>query len=458
MRETLDQGRKVLTDALGYKNKLTAALDAVDVVTDSYDYLSRTQDWQSDQRLVGIEINRTQQTISDLKAKQRDLSDTLYKELGGVNLSIKDNIVSMENSKGRTAYMMNKGDNLYIGVSRQPAPSEKQDSNNKLSAASKHYFNDSFKYVNNVILTEPNQTVTVGKANAIIDGTLSRGDRITVEGSIGDYFIDQYSHDWTRIVIDSSRFKGRQTDILSHNVSKIVFDDGTIANSADNTLANNGKFMVLLGGDGNDTYRVDRKDVLLNEWDTNGYDTVLTSVSFRLLGDQSFEKLSAASASSKANIDLTGSRKTAVITGNAGDNVLTGSTNASYLNGRKGDDTLKGGFGLDTLVGGAGRDTFVFNTKLDAVQNVDTIVGFSVKDDAIHIDDKVFKGVGSAGALKKGVFWSGPQAHDASDRVIYDKATGALYYDQDGFGPTQQVQFALLSPGLKLSTSDFFVI
>jgi len=56
------------------------------------------------------------------------------------------------------------------------------------------------------------------------------------------------------------------------------------------------------------------------------------------------------------------------------------------------------------------------------------------------------------------MFWTGASAHDANDRIIYDKATGALYYDDDGTGRHAQVKIASLKKGLGLTKSDFHVI
>ena len=58
--------------------------------------------------------------------------------------------------------------------------------------------------------------------------------------------------------------------------------------------------------------------------------------------------------------------------------------------------------------------------------------------------------------LKADMFWTGKAAHDSSDRIIYDKATGALYYDADGTGRSAQVKIATLTKNQKVSVSDFF--
>jgi serralysin len=57
------------------------------------------------------------------------------------------------------------------------------------------------------------------------------------------------------------------------------------------------------------------------------------------------------------------------------------------------------------------------------------------------------------------MFWKGAKAHDADDRVIYDPASGALFYDADGTGKAAAVKIAVLSKNLKaMSFRDFLVI
>ncbi len=52
----------------------------------------------------------------------------------------------------------------------------------------------------------------------------------------------------------------------------------------------------------------------------------------------------------------------------------------------------------------------------------------------------------------------GSAAVDANTRFIYDSSTGGLFFDADGTGESKQVQFAVLSPDLNLSSSDFSII
>ena len=144
--------------------------------------------------------------------------------------------------------------------------------------------------------------------------------------------------------------------------------------------------------------------------------------------------------------------------GTAGD-VLRGDSFANYFYGHLGNDLLSGGGGNDTLAGAQGADTFRFNTALNAATNVDHITDFATED-TIHLDDAVFTTL-TAGALAADAFHSAAgatSAADASDRIVYNTTTGALYYDADGVGGVAAVQFADLDNNAALTSADFFVV
>ncbi|MFC4175350.1 M10 family metallopeptidase C-terminal domain-containing protein [Microvirga sp. GCM10011540] len=145
------------------------------------------------------------------------------------------------------------------------------------------------------------------------------------------------------------------------------------------------------------------------------------------------------------------------------DLVLRGGSRADRLVGRGGDDRLYGGKGKDVLTGGAGQDIFVFDTKPNKKKNLDTIKDFSVADDTIWLDNKVFKKLGKKGSEAKPAklnkkFFSLEKAKGKDDYLVYSEKKGILYYDADGSGAGKAVEIAKLSKKLKLTANDFFVV
>lgn len=136
---------------------------------------------------------------------------------------------------------------------------------------------------------------------------------------------------------------------------------------------------------------------------------------------------------------------------------LTGSTVANKIWGGVGNDKLYGGLGHDLLIGGSGKDKFIFDTELGST-NIDKVDDFIDKDDTIWLDDGIFAAAGTVGDLASGAFYAGTKAHDSSDRIVYDKTTGKLWYDVDGTGATAAVQFALIDKALTLTASHFDII
>nr|WP_281409329.1 calcium-binding protein [Microvirga terricola] len=232
-----------------------------------------------------------------------------------------------------------------------------------------------------------------------------------------------------------------------------------VGNSAANTF-------IGLGGD--DTYYVGVGDQVV-EGSGQGYDRVYANFSYALDATADIEELIAYGVNA---ISLTGSNTANRIIGTRGNDVLKGQGGNDALLGNAGRDALYGGIGNDKLYGGldsdvlkgdAGKDIFVFDTKLHASKNVDKILDFSVKDDTIWLDNAVFKKLGSGSPTKPkklaaDMFHIGTSAHDASDRIIYNKKTGVLYYDPDGIGGAAAIKFAVLSKNLKMTYADFYVI
>lgn len=144
-----------------------------------------------------------------------------------------------------------------------------------------------------------------------------------------------------------------------------------------------------------------------------------------------------------------------LIKGGAGNDSLHGMDGKDTLKGGKGDDLLVGGFGKDKLVGGPGKDILAFDPQFlnASFQNgVDKIVKFKPGQDKIGF---FLSGLDAREGLAKGAFRLGKEAKDKDDRVLYDRDSRTLYYDQDGKGGTKAVKFAKLDSKPDLSHHDF---
>jgi predicted extracellular nuclease len=218
-----------------------------------------------------------------------------------------------------------------------------------------------------------------------------------------------------------------------------AFAQTLIGDAGDNLFNGGGGTDVFYGLGGNDTYFIDSADDFVAESVGGGSDAVYAMASHALAIGQEVEVLSAFDQGGTGALNLTGNSFAQTIIGNAGDNVLDG------------------GAGGDVLYGLGGNDTFAFTTALGA-GNVDLVVGFTTGADRIALDDAIFTHIGGLGALNASAFVTGTQAADASDRIIYDSATGQLLYDADGAGGVAAVQFATLNGAPALAISDFIVI
>ena len=256
--------------------------------------------------------------------------------------------------------------------------------------------------------------------------------------------------------------------------------DALNGGTGNDTLSGGAGIDVLTGGIGDDTY-IDSASATADaaiadtfvEFAGQGADTVQTTrASFTLATHFENLRFTASSAfngtgNAVANTltggigadTLSGLDGNDTLRGGSGNDLLLGGAGNDVLQGEAGNDTLAGGVGVDSLSGSTGNDIFLFNAA-DAFTNVDTIVSFgnaAGNDDTIHLDDLVFAGL-AAGTLNAAAFVTGAAALDAGDRIIYNAATGALYFDSDGTGALAQLQFATLIPAATLSNVDFMVV
>jgi Ca2+-binding RTX toxin-like protein len=231
-----------------------------------------------------------------------------------------------------------------------------------------------------------------------------------------------------------------------------------LGNAAANTIDGAGGADTMRGALGNDTYLVDHAGDLVQEAPNAGADTVLSSVSYALLGNTDNLTL----VGGTGDLNATGNYQANVLTGNEGANLLSGAGGNDTLSGGAGNDMLRGGVNHDRLTGGAGSDSFVFQEAPSGPVNSDVITDFASGTDRLLLDNAFFTALGQGDfAVGDARFWAAPGAsagHDADDRLIYNTNNGALYYDSNGsaLGGVQLVTMLELHP--TLAAEDITVI
>ncbi len=304
-----------------------------------------------------------------------------------------------------------------------------------------------------------------GNASA---NTLNGGTNTDVmEGGDGDdlYFVDVTADQVTELASQGTdTVRARANYTLSANIENLtLFGGGNIngtGNGLDNVINGNDANNIidggvgadtLNGGDGHDVYVIDNAGDIAFEAGSAGNDEVQSSVSYLL--PVHFEKLTLTGTS---NIAGRGNAAGNTITGNSGNNFLNGNSGNDTIDGGAGNDRLLGSFGNDMLTGGAGNDRFEMTKPLGPT-NIDRILDFTVGEDKIQLLNTIFTGSGPNGTLAATRFVAGTAAVDASDRIIYDAATGKIFFDSDGNGATAQIHFATVDVGTPLTASDFVI-
>ena len=227
--------------------------------------------------------------------------------------------------------------------------------------------------------------------------------------------------------------------------------DGFYGGGGDDRLEGRGGGDQLDGGDGRDhaVYWSATSGVVANL--SAGYGTAGDAA-----GDV-FVSIEGLEGSNHADT-LTGDGNGNTLYGNGGNDQLFGLSGNDWIHGGDHSDTLSGGDGMDCLVGGAGRDYFRFDTAIRS-GNVDTVEDFSVAEDLIQLSRSVFGDLPAGNTLAATAFTIGPAATTSLHRIVYNKATGELFYDADGSGMAAgQTKFAVIGAGHNLSTNHFLLV
>src|SRR5881394_1855163 len=146
------------------------------------------------------------------------------------------------------------------------------------------------------------------------------------------------------------------------------------------------------------------------------------------------------------------------LTGGAGADQIQGLGGNDSINGGSGNDWISGGSGNDTLTGSGGQDMFVFSQY--GTGHADVLTDFAGNSwDSIRLDASTFTAIGAVGRFASGDvrFFVGTTAHDADDRIIYNPATGQLWYDADGNGSGSAELIATLTTKPNMLANDIWV-
>ena len=239
----------------------------------------------------------------------------------------------------------------------------------------------------------------------------------------------------------------------NENINGLSGNDTILAGAGNDVIDGGPGRDSMSGGPGDDIFVVEITGDLVVEAANQGIDTVQTSLSTYVLGNNVENLIYTGVVAFKG----TGNSLNNRIVGSESADTLTGAGGNDTIIGNAGTDQISGGLGNDVLTGGAGADYFVFDAAPGAT-NIDAITDFETGQDKICLSKSMFKISGSIKFADQ--FVVGTQALDKYDRIIYNSSANKLYYDADGTGKIAPVQFAEVAVvGIdKLSAADFVLI
>ncbi|MBT2334163.1 VCBS domain-containing protein [Variovorax paradoxus] len=239
--------------------------------------------------------------------------------------------------------------------------------------------------------------------------------------------------------------------------------EGVIGTDLADTLTGSASSDIIRGGKGNDTL-----DGAAGNADLIDFSDGTAGLTFTLAQNSSATSFDASAAGlgtdSYRNFEgVIGTAFADTITGSAFNDVLRGGGGNDVINGLAGDDRIAGGTGADILTGGADNDTFVFDSAPNAVDSITDFnaSGSVASGDLIELSLGTFTALSTASGntLSAAEFASlnGGGAGNtvgAGVHVIYDSATGNLYYDADGQGVANRTLVATLTLSNPADTFD----
>jgi VCBS repeat-containing protein len=303
-----------------------------------------------------------------------------------------------------------------------------------------------------------NDVLRGGQNNDAIDGGAGSEDLIDFSDAAGvagiTFTLIQSGSDTT--------FNTPATTLLGTDTYKNI--EGVIGTANADTLTGSSSNDVIRGGGGNDTL-----SGAVGTGDLIDFSDGTAGLTFTLVNNGAGTVFNASAAglgtdTYSAFEGVIGTTFADSLTGSASVDQLRGGGGNDTISGLAGDDRIVGGAGADTMTGGLDNDTFVFDSAPNAVDSVTDFDASetAASEDVVELSLAVFTTLTtpSGSTLSSSEFASsnGGGAGDTvggSIHVIYDSATGNLYYDSNGGDSTGRTLVATLTLSNPLDTFDY---
>jgi VCBS repeat-containing protein len=310
-----------------------------------------------------------------------------------------------------------------------------------------------------------NDTLSGGAGNDVLRGGIGSND--SMDGGAGIEDLLDFS-DGTLAVNFTLVQSAASTSIVNGTAGLGNNDayqniEGVIGTGLADTLTGSAANDILRGGAGNDTL-----DGAGGTGDLLDFSDGTAGLTFTLTQSSSTTSFNASAAGlgtdGYKNFEgVIGTAFADTITGSASSDQLRGGGGNDAINGLAGDDRIAGGTGADILTGGADNDTFVFDSAPNAVDSVTDFnaSGSAASGDLIELSRGTFTALSTAsGSTLSAAEFASSDGGGAGDvvgagvHVIYDSATGNLYYDADGLSAANRTLVATLTLSNPADTFD----
>jgi VCBS repeat-containing protein len=310
-----------------------------------------------------------------------------------------------------------------------------------------------------------NDTLSGGAGNDVLRGGIGSND--SMDGGAGiedllDFSDGTLAVNFTLVQSAASTSIVNGTGGLGNNDAYQNIE-GVIGTGLADTLTGSAANDILRGGAGNDTL-----DGAGGTGDLLDFSDGTAGLTFTLTQSSSTTSFNASAAGlgtdGYKNFEgVIGTAFADTITGSASSDQLRGGGGNDAINGLAGADRIAGGTGADILTGGADNDTFVFDSAPNAVDSVTDFnaSGSVASGDLVELSRGTFTALSTAsGSTLSAAEFASSDGGGAGDvvgagvHVIYDSATGNLYYDADGLSAANRTLVATLTLSNPADTFD----